>query len=383
MPKRILLLSPVGEKGGAETVLLDIARGLDRTRFEPLAACLRPGPLVEELRALDIPVFTFRAHKARELPQVAAAVGNLARLIRRENVDLVHGNGGTTLFYGGLAGRFGGRRPCVWHVYDPLRGGGVFERAFVAAQRRIAPAWTIFGTPAVCENYLAAYPNIRRHCTILPGIAAEEMLTGANPERARKSLGIPPEALLVSMFARLQRNKGHLVLLKAVQQVLLDHPNAYFVVCGGSLFGLEPQYPQQLNEEIRQRGLCGRVLLTGYVSDMEKKDILAASNVVVHPALSEPFGIAILEGMAAGKPVVSTDCVGPQTLIQPGETGLLVARGDSQALAQALGMTLANPADAMRMGQAGRRLVERQYTVQAMVRQVEDIYSQVLGQAAS
>jgi glycosyltransferase involved in cell wall biosynthesis len=378
-PKRVLFVNPVGEKGGAEVVLLDIARGLDRARFEPLVACLKPGPFVEELRALQVPAFALRAHKGRELHRVIAAVAELAGVIRRERIDLVHGNGCTMLFYGGLAARFAGR-PCVWQVYDPLKGGGAFERAFVTAQRRLHPAWTIFGTPAVADSYLAAYKRLRRHSTILPGVDPERLLQGADPCRARAMLGIPPDAPVVSMFARLQRGKGHLELVEAAARVLEHHPGARFVLCGGTLFDLEPDYPRELRRRIKERGLGERVRLTGYVSEEEKSDILAASTVVVHPARSEPFGISVIEGMAAGKAVVATDCAGPRTTVRHGETGLLVPRGDVPALSAALRALLDDPRRAGAMGDAGRRRVREHFTVRAMVRQVEDVYRHVLGE---
>lgn len=379
--KRILFVDPVGEKGGAEVVLRDIVCGLDRSRFQPLVTCLKPGPFVEELRAMGIPVFALHAHKTRELHHVAAAVLQLNQIIRRERIDLVHGNGCTMLFYAGLASRLRGL-PCVWHVYDPLKGTGAFEAAFIAAQRRLRPAWTIFGTPAVAESYLTTYKNLKRHSAILPGVNVEQVMQGADPERARERWGIPADAPMVAMFARMQRIKGHMDLIEAAERLIVDYSDARFMLCGGTLFGLEPDYPAELQRQIQERGLEGRVILTGFVSDEEKRDILAAATIVAHPALSEPFGIAVVEGMAAGKPIVATDCVGPAMTVLPGETGILTPRGDAFALAAALGSLLDDPAQAQAMGKRGRQRVKEFFSVDAMVEQIEEIYEQVIGGAA-
>lgn len=376
-PKRILFVDPVGEKGGAEVVLLDIVRGLDRARFEPVVACLKPGPLVEEFRALGVRTFALRSHKTRELSRVAVAIVQLKKIIQSQAIDLVHGNGGTMLLYAGLAARLAGR-PCVWHVYDPLKSSGLFERAFVAAQRRLDPAWTIFGTPAVAESYLATYHNLRGHSTILPGVDVALVQQGADACRARRRLDIPNHAPVVSMFARLQHAKGHLDLIEAAARVVVRHPEARFVLCGGALFGLEEDYPELLRRRIEEHGLRERVLLTGFVSDEDKKDILAASALVVHPALSEPFGIAILEAMAAGRPVVATDCVGPTMIVEHDRTGVIVPRGDVDALSAALAATLDDPERARKMGRNGRQRVLEHFTVEATVQQVADLYEQVL-----
>ncbi len=375
--KRILFIDPVGEKGGAEVVLRDIVCGLDRTRFEPLVVCLKPGPFVEELRALGIRVFALRAHRTRELHRVAAAVWHLTQIIRREHIDLVHGNGCTMLFYGGLAGGLR-RLPCVWHVYDPLKGRGAFEAAFIAAQRRLHPAWTIFGTPAVAESYAAAYKTLKRHSTLLPGVDVDHVTQGADASRARARWSIMPNAPVIAMFARMQRTKGHLDLIDAAAQVVKSYPAIRFLLCGGTLFGLEPDYPQEIQQRIKERGLEAHVQLTDFVSEGEKRDILAAAAIVVHPALSEPFGLAVVEGMAAGKPVVATDCVGPATTVLPGETGWLTPCSNPSALAAALKATLDNPAQARIMGELGQQRVREHFSVDAMLRQVETIYDQVL-----
>jgi glycosyltransferase involved in cell wall biosynthesis len=377
-PKRILYLSPVGEKGGAESVLLDIIRHLDRTRFEPIVVCLKPGPLIDDLKQLNVKTFALRAHKTRSLHRVAVAIMRLRTIIHREHVDLVHGNGCTMLFYAGLAAK-GIQCPVVWHVYDPLKGSGAFENAFVAAQRRLKPEWTIFGTTAVVESYLHSYHNLKRHSTILPAVDVEEVRRDANPHRARQNFHIPENAPMIAMFSRLQRGKGHLVLVEAAKQVLLHHPDTRFVICGGTLFGLEEEYPHELRRAIDTQGLTDSFILTGFVSECQKKDILAATDILVHPAFSEPFGLAVVEGMAAGKPVVATDCAGPSITVQHGKTGLIVPRGDSAALADALNSLLSDPHRAAAMGLAGRVRADENYGIYPMISQIQAVYDNVLG----
>lgn len=379
--KKILLVAPVGEKGGGEVVTLEIARRLDRRRYAPFVACLKPGPLVEELKALGIPAYGLEAHKTRRLDKVARAILHLAEIIRREQIDLIHGCGGSMLLYCGLAAA---KAKChvVWQMHDPLDGKGSFERAFVAVQRRLRPEWTLFGNPAVSASYLRTYHNIKSHSIILPGVDVDHLRADADARRAYSSLDIPQNVPIIAMFARLQHAKGHKFLIQAAAQILKCYPEARFVICGGSLFGLEPDYPAEIKREIEQHGISSRVLLRGYVSDLEKRDILAAASIIVHPALSEPFGLSVLEGMAVGKPVVVTDCAGPALTVVAGKTGLVVPRGDTEALAQALLRLLKDPAQAQSLGSQGRVHVEQNYTIDAMVHQVEEVYEQVLGKTA-
>jgi len=371
----------VGEKGGAEQVLVDIVRGLDRMRFTPLVVCLKPGPLVDELRALGVYAVGLRPHQTRQIHRVAGAICSLARIMRTERVEALHANGGTMLFYAALGARLAGAKiPIVWSVYDPLHGGGAFERAFVTAQRRLRPAWTIFGTPAVAPTYEQSYARLvaGRSQTTLPGVSIADLEAGADAARARRDWGVPPDAPIAVMFARLQPSKGHADLIEAAARVLAARPDVYFLLCGGALFGLHPGYEDELRAMIAARDLEKRVRLTGYVSDAQKKDLLAAATLIVHPARSEPFGIALIEGMAAGKPVVATDCDGPRSIVVPGETGLLVSPGDPAALAAAISALLADPQRARFLGASGRTRAYQQYSVEAMVTQVEQVYDAVL-----
>ncbi len=374
--RRILYLDPVGEKGGAEVVVGDLARHLDRDRFEPVVACLAPGPFVDELREAGIRTVAFRPHRVRQVHRVGAVVARLGRLIRSESIDIVHANSGHLLFYAGLAA-CRNRSAVVWHPHDPLDGRGAFERLFRVLQRPMGPDWTVFANPVVAESYLAAYPRIESHDVIVPGVDVEA-LAGGDAHRARAELGIPEDARVVAMFARLQTHKRHLDVVEAAARLAPSLPDVRYVLCGGSLFGRQPEYAATLQRRIEALGLEDRVILAGYVSDQLKRDLLAASAMVVHSAEHEPFGISVLEGMAVGKPVVAADAAGPSWTVDDGETGFVVPARSVEALTTAIEKVLRDPELAERMGRAGQRSVETRFSVRAMVRAVERVYDRVL-----
>jgi glycosyltransferase involved in cell wall biosynthesis len=264
-------------------------------------------------------------------------------------------------------------------IHDPLRGAGLFERAFVAVQRWIKPAWVIANSPGTLQSYVAAYPNIRgRHSVIFPGTDPARLEAGADPVRARQAFEIPPSAPILSLFARLQSSKGHLYLVGAAARVLERYPEARFVIAGDTQFNIEPPYKTKVLDAIAHAGIGDRVLMAGYVSEPEKQDLLAATTIVVHPATWEPFGISVIEGMAVGKPVVAAASAGPSLIVDNGVTGCLVPAADSDALADAILKLLDNPESAAAMGEAGRRQVREQYTVEKMVRQAESVFDSVL-----
>ncbi len=382
----VLFLNPVGEKGGADAVLLELIRTLCTTHadagFTPHLICLRDGPVVDLARKLGAKCHAIRPHRVRQLHRLAGAVRDIAGVVRREGIALIHCSGPTMLAYGATAARGTGAR-CIWHVFDPLESGDLWTRCFTAYQRRLRPAATVFGTRSVASSYLAIYPYLSdpsRGCyrTILPGVETETLMDGAEADRARRRHQLAPEDRVAVMLARMQRYKGAHDLIDAAALVVDRLPAAKFLICGGVLHGVEPKLPEDLRSRIASLGLEANVHLTGYLTDQERADLLAAAHVLVHPAHFEPFGVALIEGMAAGLPVVATDCEGPREIVVDGETGLIVPKREIPALAGAIASLLGDPPRATAMGLMGKERANRVFSVETMADSIVDLYREVL-----
>ncbi len=376
--KRILFLNTLGIIGGQEVVMLSIIKNLDRQRFMPVAASLVDGPLVEELRTNGVPTTVLPKHRIRQPHRFALALVELARIIDRERIDVVHCNGDTLLLYGALAARWR-RVPCVWHVYEPVvTGGSHYTRFLYQAQRRLHAAWTIFGTAAVEESYLRDYPNLGPHSAIMPGVDVDELNRDADPVAARRALGIPDEAPILLLIARVQRSKGQRELVEAVARLNGAFTAPHVVFCGGAAVMTDEDYHDEVVGTVNRLGLAGRVHFTGHVPDQMKKNLLAAATVVVHPAHREAFGIAVVEGMAAGKPVVVTDAIGPTSIVAGSGAGEIVKARDVEELAAALARRLENPEESREMGRLGQIRARERHGTRKMVQAVEAVYASVL-----
>jgi glycosyltransferase involved in cell wall biosynthesis len=160
--------------------------------------------------------------------------------------------------------------------------------------------------------------------------------------------------------------------LRAAAPVSKQFPNARFVIIGAALFG-EEKYEQEVRRLPGQLGIEHLVEFTGFSTNVEQA--IAALDLVVHASTTgEPFGQVIIEGMAAGKPVVATNGGGVPEIVENGKTGILVPMGDVQAMADAICRILANPALAEEMGSRGRQRVADHFTVQQTARRVEAVY---------
>jgi glycosyltransferase involved in cell wall biosynthesis len=373
----ILFLNTEGVIGGQEMVLLDIVRGLDSSRYRAVVASLLPGPLTQAVVAEGHQAVVLPPHRLRNPATLLGMLTALARLLWKERIDIVHCNGDSLLFYGTVAGA-PWRLPCVWHVYEPVvTRGNPYERFFYETQRRLRPAWTIFGTAAVEESYLRDYPRLGPHTAIMPGVDIDALTRGADAERGRSRFGLPPAPLFL-VIGRLQRSKGQREAIEALAALETPGPAPHLVLCGGPPIRTDEDYPKELADLARSLGLASRVHFVGAVSESEKFDLLAAASALVHPALREAFGIAVIEGMAAGKAVIVTDAVGPNSIVAGSEAGEIVPRRDVAALTAAMARLLAEPERARQMGERGRAHVRARYDKASMVQRVEDVYDGVL-----
>jgi glycosyltransferase involved in cell wall biosynthesis len=196
-----------------------------------------------------------------------------------------------------------------------------------------------------------------------------------DPARCRASLGLAPDVPAIGVIAQLIARKGHRVLLQALPELLSAHPRLQVYFFGkGPLAGA-------LQEEIDARGLASRVRLGGFRSDLAA--LLPCLDLVVHPALLEGLGVSLLQASAAGVPVVASAVGGIPEAVRDGVNGRLVSAGDPQALGAAVDALLRDAPLRRRLGDGGRALVRREFSVSAMTRGNVAVYRELLASRAN
>jgi glycosyltransferase involved in cell wall biosynthesis len=369
MTPRTRILHVIGtlERGGTETQLVELASGLDRARFEATVCCLAGGgPLAATLAARGVPVEIVTAASG---PRRLRAFLGFCRLIRRVRPDVVHGH----LYWGNVAAALGGRLLGVRAVVGSRRNLARPPRPPRRALRRLANAWT--------HLVIANAEAVRNAATRAEGLSEERLIVIHNgvdgsrfdiaPDpRLRDSLGVAGAGPLVTVVANLRPSKGHAVFLQAWASVARALPGSRALLVGGG----------PLRDELESRaaalGVGSSVHFLGARHDVPA--LLALTDVVAHASLREGFPNAVLEALAAGRPVVATDAGGTREAVVDRRTGLLVPPGDASALAAGLMRLLSNPDEARALGEAGRRHVAEHFRISTMVRAHEAAYDRVL-----
>ena len=345
---KIAIIMPLAEqRGGGELMVLHLMQQGQKLGVEWLVIFLADGPMVQQVRALGAAAVVVDAGRLREVPRYLAAVRRIARLVRREKVDLIFGWMNQGHLYGSPAAKLAGV-PAVWYQIGLPLSPGWNDR--IATR---LPACGILACSQAAALAQARLAPARPMRIVYPGVELErfEAAELPSPSEARRRLGLPLTGPLVGIVGRLQRWKGMHVLVEALPEVLRTHPDAHGVVVGGD-HALEPDYPAYLRERIGALGLADKVTLTGLQSNVP--EWMQAMDVVVHASDHEPFGIVVIEAMALGKPVIAGNAAGPTEIITDGVNGLLTPYGDAPALAQAVLRYLDDPAFARKAGAAAR-----------------------------
>lgn len=209
-------------------------------------------------------------------------------------------------------------------------------------------------------------PASRDRITVIPhGVDVPAYERDPDPElRSRLSHG--GRRRVVLLVGRMDGYKGHADLLQAARGI----PDAQIVLAGDG-----PERPA-LVSLAASLGMTERVTFLGFRHDVP--DLLAASDLAVLPTLNEAFGLALIEAMAASRPVISTRVGGPEEIVRDGETGLLVPPGDPPALAAAMRRVLDDPSLAERLARAGHARAEERFSVEGMRAGIVDVYRESL-----
>ncbi len=363
---RLLIVTDEMEVGGSQRQIVRLLRHIDRERFQPSVLYFRnPSHLVDELEDMGVPVI--KVPKRRPLDP--RFVAGLARRIRRGGYDVVHCFAFTAELWGMVAHSVNGRGGFVSSIrgryewYSPL-------------QWRIK-RWVSRYSDCVVSNSRAGADYALERMRLEPervevvynGIEIPPPVPEASLAGLRASLGIDRGEVMGLFVGRFVEHKNLPSLVRAM--AVLNESGGAPVMCLAGDGELRPE----LEARIVSEGLESRFRLLGQRSDVER--LMQAADFVVLPSFREGLSNTILEGMAAGRPVVASKVGGNVELLEHERTGLLYPSDDHVALARAMGRLVMDAELRRRLGAAARREAERRFSIPAMVQRMEAIYERV------
>ena len=362
-PVRVCFLIDSLSRAGTETQLVALVHRLDRSRVEPFLCLLRdemnrPNPLEPK----GCPVLRLGVRSFRQ-PTLPLRVLRLARFLRRNQIDVLQVYFPDSTYFGVLSGWLA-RIP---HVVRTRNNIGY----------SLSPWGRLLGRLCnrVVNRTIANCEACRQSLLSDEGPLPETVVVLENGVDLSRFLALPPvearvEHPRVGMVGNLRPVKDPALFVRAAARASAAHPEVTFQIAG------EGELRPSLEQQVRELGLDGRFILPGATADVP--GLLGQLDVAVLCSRSEGMSNAVLEYMAAGRPIVATAVGGNVELLEDGVTGLLVPSGDVVGLASAINRLLDDRALAARLGAAARRRSVERYSREAMVRRFEDFYVKLL-----
>ncbi len=352
--------------GGLERVVLNLAAHVHRERFPSAIVCLGPGgPLVEQARAAGVGVSVLD-QRAGFRP---GTVLGLARAFRAQRVGIVHCHNAAPLVYGAAAARISGT--AVVYTAHGMKTSGARQPVCLARLGLVDEFVTVSDDARriAIESAGAAPERVQRIWNGVDSVAYRRA-DDETRARVRRSLGLPADAFVFTMVARLSAAKDHANLIRAFAAVSARDPRADLVVVG------DGELRADVEKLVNELGLADRIRLLGSRTDVA--DLLGAFDCFVLSSCTEGLAMTLLEAMAAGLPVVATRVGGNAEVVVDGETGLLVPARDTARLFEAMHWMLAHAGAAPTMGARGRERVLSHFSIEAMVAAYQDTYRRAL-----
>jgi glycosyltransferase involved in cell wall biosynthesis len=289
----------------------------------------------------------------------------LYKLLQREMPDLLHCHSRRGAdFLGGQAAAVAGVPAVVSRRVDSSEGGAVSALRYQPYRQVIAIS------EHIADTLLAAGMRGKRLTVIRSAVDARNLAAHADRTVLQREFGILPGEFTIAIVAQLIPRKGHKYLFDALADPALATRNIRLVVFG------EGALASELRARIKRLNLDNRVLQAGFRCDLDA--LLPAFDLLVHPAIHEGLGVAMLKAAAAGLPVIAFDAAGAREAVQHDVTGLLVATKDVAALRDAIIRLIDDPPLRETFGRAGRQRMLDEFSVQQMIEQHLQLYREAI-----
>ena len=375
---KVLYVSHTSHVGGGERSLLDLLDALP-PRVDPHVAC-PVGPLYEAIHERGIPVTaipgtdgSLKLHPVetpRAVTDLARASLAVRRLARRLRADLTHGNSVRAGLIAAIASDLGGP-PALVHVRDCLPDSPTSRAVAALACRR--GAGVIANSRYTLERFVRDR-NVGLARVVHNPVDAERFQPEGNGRNGHgPTLGV---------VAQLTPWKGQADAIRTLALVKKDFPTARLLLAGSAKFVSRatrfdnPAYVRQLHTLIRELGVEQDVEFLGEVGD--PRSVYRSLDVLLVPSWEEPFGRAVLEGMASGVPVVSTRVGGPAEIVTAPDEGILLPAREPEVWAQTVSDLLSDPDRREQIARSARRRALTSFTIDRHVQGVLEAYEAAL-----
>jgi len=364
---KILQICSARTLGGGERHLVDLAHALSQDGHDVFVALSTGSPLATELSFLPTRnIFEL----ARNGPWNALTAIRLARFVREHAIEIIHAHPGRDYALAAFVSWWSGKTPYVLtrHVLFPLKS--IHKLTLRDVSRIIAVSHAV--AAALKKQNLF---DPRRIITIHNGIDTQRFSQTPGDRTRPAYLEKVNAPLLVGMVGHLAPIKGQEEFIRAAAIVASRRSEVAFIVAGEDK-SRTGEHRAAITNLIGQLGMDGHIHLLGWIDEVTK--LLRALDLLVSPSRSEPFGLAIVEAMASGVPVIASASEGSSEIVDDQVTGRLFPIGDVETLARIICDLLADEQERKRLSGNAKVVAQERFSIECMVASTEQVYRQVV-----
>ena len=380
----ILVLHVVSDMYGSSKVLLHAVTALKARGHKVCVVVSENGPLIEalELEGIETKIIRLGILRRRyfnalgllnRICVITRAFFALKKLCKQNHIDIIYTNTAPVII-GGILSKFTGIKN-VWHLHEILEPSSFMHRFFGWLINATAQK-VIVVSDAVYNNW-AGRIDVSKVVKVYNGFEPSDInvdlnvaANANNIKPLRGQLNLNNNTVLVGMVGRVNLIKGQFYFIQIAAAAKVAGLNCHFVMIGDAYKGYEYLYPQ-LENQITTLGLQNSI--TNLYYQPNAVSLIQQLDIFVLPSIKpDSFPVVILEAMAAGKPIIATNQGGAQEQIDDCVTGFLVPINDATIAAQKLGVLVNNPDMRTRMGQAGARKLQEQFSLATFNKNIVD-----------
>lgn len=364
----ILLLHGSSDLYGASKILLTTVRMLHKRGHRPIVALSENGPLVTRLEEAGAEICFVRLGILRRKYKSIKGIVNrffvlgrafltLKRIIKEKNISLVYSNT-TAVLAGAFAAKSTGVKH-VWHVHEIIENPGWLYTILGKLLNHYSD--TVIVVSVAVQKSWSRYVSAQKLLLIYNGIPYDAYL---QPDHSlRNELGIDNQTVVIGMIGRVHYWKGQAYFLRIASHLSKQFVNLRFVMIGDAFPGYEYLY-DEIKTLIAGENIGDTVTDLGYRTDIPR--LLQGFDILVLPSiLPDPFPTVVLEAMASAKPVAATAHGGALEMVDEGVTGVHIPVNQPEAAAEIIGRLIKDPSLRKKMGEAGRKKVLTNYSLEA------------------
>ncbi|MDP2807185.1 MAG: glycosyltransferase family 4 protein, partial [bacterium] len=373
---KILFINHMGFLGGGEKSMLALMDGLWETGEYKIALLAPEGELINYAREKGYQTFPFDFGQIRRsynpvvwlkgLLGMITGIKQMERVIRDNQIYLVHANSLKAALMGGLAARRA-KRPMIFHTRDFL-SAGLFGKLLISQAYGLA-ARVIVNSKSVSQVY-GLDPG-KKVAVVYNCVKTPEQLSPEKRKEIRAKNGVSEKQFLIGYVGRLHPDKDIVTLLEGFKLLLVSIPEARLWIVGGAMPG-EEQYTESLKHTSEKQGISRNTVFFGWRKDA--LELMGCFDLLVVPSKKEPFGRVTVEAMMLGIPVVATASGGTMEIVDDNITGLLFAPGDHQALAEKILYLLKDPTLKKELTVRAKNEVLKRFGKQQYIGGVQKVY---------